>query len=142
MVDEKVSAVVVGVDGSDGSKAALDWAADYAATVSAPVEVVISWHYPVAYGTVPMVGLDTDFEEMAGKVVSEMAVEAQRTHPEVAFSTKVIPGPAAQALIREADGARLLVVGSRGHGAFAGMLIGSVSAHCVHHARCPVVVVR
>lgn len=142
MADEGAAAVVVGVDGSDGSKAALDWAAAYAAAVSAPVELVITWHYPVAYGTVPMVGLDTDFEEMAGKVVSEMAAEARRVHPEVAFSTKVIPGPAAEALIREAKGARLLVVGSRGHGGFASMLIGSVSAHCVHHAHCPVVVVR
>ncbi|HET6809431.1 MAG TPA: universal stress protein [Acidimicrobiales bacterium] len=142
MADEKAPAVVVGVDGSDGSKAALDWAADYAATVSAPVELVITWHYPVAYGTVPMVGLDTDFEEMAAKVVSGMAGEAQRLHPEVVFTTKVIPGPAAEALIREAKGARLLVVGSRGHGAFTGMLIGSVSTHCVRHARCPVVVVR
>ena len=142
MADEKAAAVVVGVDGSDGSKAAVDWAAHYAATVSAPVELVITWHYPVAYGTVPMVGLDTDFEEMAGKVVSEMAAEARRSHPEVAFSTKVIPGAAAPALIHEAEGARLLVVGSRGHGAFTGMLLGSVSAHCVHHAPCPVVVVR
>lgn len=142
MADERSAAVVVGVDGSDGSKAALDWAADYAATVSAPVELVISWHYPIAYGTVPMVGLDADFEEVAGKVVSEMATEARASHPGVVFSTKVLAGPAAEALIREADGARLLVVGSRGHGAFASMLIGSVSAHCVHHARCPVVVVR
>jgi nucleotide-binding universal stress UspA family protein len=142
MADKNGSAVVVGVDGSDGSKAALDWAADYAAAVSAPVELVIAWHYPVAYGTVPMVGLNTDFEEMAGKVVSRMAADAESAHPGVAFSTKVVVGPAAEELIRAADGARLLVVGSRGHGAFAGMLIGSVSTHCVHHARCPVVVVR
>jgi nucleotide-binding universal stress UspA family protein len=142
MAEESVSAVVVGVDGSEGSRAALRWAADYAAAVSVPVELLITWHYPVGFGTVPMVGLDADFEEMADKVVSEMAAEAEASHPGVAFTTKVVAGPAAQALIREADGARLLVVGSRGHGAFAGMLIGSVSVHCVHHAPCPVVVVR
>lgn len=142
MVEESAGPVVVGVDGSEGSRAAVNWAADYAAVVSAPVELLITWHYPVAYGTVPMVGLDTDFEEMAGKIVSEMAAEAQASHPGVVFSTKVVPGRAAEALIHEAKGARLLVVGSRGHGAFAGMLLGSVSAHCVHHASCPVAVVR
>ena len=142
MAEDSGGAVVVGVDGSDSSRAALQWAADYAARVSAPVELLITWHYPVAYGTVPMVGIESDFEEMAGKIVSEMAAEAQASHPGVAFSTKVMAGPAAPALIREAEGARLLVVGSRGHGAFAGMLLGSVSIHCVHHARCPVAVVR
>lgn len=142
MADESAAAVVVGVDGSDCSKAALEWAARYAATVSAPVELVIAWRYPVAYGTVPMVGLNADFEEMAEKVVSEMAAEGWASHPDVAFSTKVVAGPAAEVLIRESNGARLLVVGSRGHGAFAGMLLGSVSAHCVQHASCPVVVVR
>lgn len=142
MVDKRAAAVVVGVDGSEGSKTALDWAAEYAEAVSAPVELVITWHYPVAYGTVPMVGLDTDFEEMANKVISEMAGEARAAHPEVGFSTKVVAGPAAAGLIHEANGAGLLVVGSRGHGAFTGMLLGSVSAHCVQHAPCPVAVVR
>jgi nucleotide-binding universal stress UspA family protein len=55
---------------------------------------------------------------------------------------QVIEGPPARVLIDASQNADLLVVGSRGHGAFAGMLIGSVSQHCVHHASCPVVVVR
>jgi nucleotide-binding universal stress UspA family protein len=58
------------------------------------------------------------------------------------LQTEVVEGPPALMLLRAAADADLLVVGSRGHGAFAGMLLGSVSEHCVHHANCPVVVIR
>jgi nucleotide-binding universal stress UspA family protein len=63
-------------------------------------------------------------------------------HPSVAVEAKILEGHPAPVLIRESKGADLLVVGSRGHGEFVGMLIGSTSEHCVANAACPVVVFR
>ena len=133
--------VVVGVDGSPQSVAALQWAADYAAAVGAPVKVVISWQYPALYGTVPVVD-EMNFEGAATKIVEKMAADIQIASPGLEVTTLVSAGRPAEILVRESENAALLVVGSQGHGAFAGMLIGSVSLHCVHHAHCPVVVVR
>ncbi|HET6966126.1 MAG TPA: universal stress protein [Acidimicrobiales bacterium] len=133
--------VVVGVDGSPQSVAALQWAADYAAAVGAPVKVVISWQYPALYGSVPVVD-EMNFEGAATKIVEKMAADIQIASPGLEVTTLVSAGRPAEILVRESENAALLVVGSQGHGAFAGMLIGSVSLHCVHHAHCPVVVVR
>lgn len=133
--------VVVGVDGSPQSVAALQWAADYAAAVGAPVKVVISWQYPALYGTVPVVD-EMNFEGAATKIVEKMAADIQIASPGLEVTTLVSAGRPAEILVQESENAALLVVGSQGHGAFAGMLIGSVSMHCVHHAHCPVVVVR
>ena len=133
--------VVVGVDGSPQSEAALQWAARYAAVIGAPVKVVISWQYPALYGSVSVAD-EMDFEGAATKIVEKMAADVQIASPELEVTTLVSAGRPAQILVRESEHAALLVVGSQGHGAFAGMLIGSVSLHCVHHAHCPVVVVR
>lgn len=133
--------VVVGVDGSPQSAAALQWAADYAAAVGAPVKVVISWQYPALYGTVPVVD-EMNFEGAGTKIVEKMAADIQIASPGLEVTTLVSAGRPAEILVQESENAALLVVGSQGHGAFAGMLIGSVSMHCVHHAHCPVVVVR
>jgi nucleotide-binding universal stress UspA family protein len=67
---------------------------------------------------------------------------AQSRHPEVTIVSLVVEGHAAAVLVERSEGADLLVVGTRGHGRFTGMLLGSVSEHCVIHARCPVLVVR
>lgn len=138
--------IVVGVDSSPGSKAALRWALSQAALSGARVEAVAAWQdpamYTYAYGWSP-----TEFDSTSIRTIAEETLEAtvaEVVNPEdqpVDISTGVIEGPAAQVLPAVAKGAQLLVVGNRGHGAFAGMLIGSVSQHCVHHAPCPVVVV-
>ena len=133
--------VVVGVDGSPQSEAALQWAAQYAAGVGAPVKIVISWHDPALYGSVPLVD-EMNFEVASTKIVEKMAADIQIASPDLEVSTLVSAGRPAEVLIRESEKASLLVVGAEGHGAFANMLIGSVSLHCVHHAHCPVVVVR
>lgn len=132
--------IVVGADGSPGSREALTWAAHYAEVTGKAVLLVTAWHYPLMYGTVPAPGVD--FESGARDVLDDTLKAAEAEFPAVRFETILLPGRAADWLIWASDGAELMVVGSRGHGEFAGMLLGSVSMHCVSHAHCPVVVVR
>ena len=131
---------MVGIDGSDESRHVLAWAAEYARATGADVALVIAWQYPIMYGEVALPAFD--FEAEARGVVDQLAAEFRALYPGVSFSTEVVAARAAEALIHASRDARLLVVGSRGHGAFTSMLIGSVSIHCVQHGACPVVVVR
>jgi nucleotide-binding universal stress UspA family protein len=147
MSDERTPGrIVVGVDGSPSSKAALAWAVSQAALTGALVEAVIAWHYPAMAGgalfgsTGP---LDSwDYGEWAANALSHAIKETADPDGPVKVSATVREGNPAQALLDAADGADLLVVGSRGHGGFAEALLGSVSQACVHHAQCPVVIVR
>lgn len=137
--------IVVGVDGSPGSKAALRWAITQARLTGAQVAAITAWQDPVrlgyTYGAPAMFEADT-FQTIAEKVVGETAAEVADEPGEPAdVSTQVVQGHPAKVLVDAAAGAGLLVVGNRGHGAFAGMLLGSVSQHCVQHSPCPVVVV-
>jgi nucleotide-binding universal stress UspA family protein len=134
--------IVAGVDGSPSSKAALVWAVRQAELTGAVVEAVIAWWYPSGYGLAPAADGVVDFEGDAGKTLAEAIAEVSGVAPDVMVSPRVIEGHPAGVLLREARGADLLVVGSRGHGGFAAALLGSVSQHCVQHAPCPVVVVR
>lgn len=138
--------IVVGVDGSASSKAALAWAVQQAVLTGATVEAVISWHYPTAFGGTPFVPLgsvmDVDFAGTAARVLSGAVSDTVDPTNPVKVSSTVREGNAAQILLEAAEGAELLVVGSRGHGGFTEALIGSVSQNCVHHARCPVVTIR
>ena len=137
--------IVVGVDGSPGSRAALRWAHREAQLRGAPLEVVTVWQFPVLT-SLPAFGVMSPPEDLSGEAESSLLAvlteEDVRSSAEVPVSTVVTEGAAAPALIDAAADAALLVVGSRGHGGFAGMLLGSVSQHCVGHAACPVVVVR
>jgi nucleotide-binding universal stress UspA family protein len=134
--------VVVGIDGSTCADAALRWAADQAAATGSPLEILTVWDWPRSYGWVVPVPSDYDPAGEAGRLVAAAEEAVRAVHPEVACSSAVVQGLAALALVEASRRASLLVVGSRGHGEFAGMLIGSVSQHCVAHASCPVVVVR
>jgi nucleotide-binding universal stress UspA family protein len=130
--------IVVGVDGSDASIEAVHWAVRYAALVGADVEAVTSWAYPASSG----VALDTiDWRQNASDILDAALAQALPDGSDQITRTIVEDHPAA-ALVNASEGAELLVVGSRGHGAFAGMLLGSVSQHVVSNAPCPVVVVR
>ncbi|WP_063771869.1 universal stress protein [Kitasatospora mediocidica] len=134
--------IVVGVDGSPSSEAALRWAIAQAGLRGAAVEALTSWEYPATIGwSIPMT-VDTDFGALAGKVLSECVSKAAGPDRTVEIREHVVQGNAAQALVAAAHGAELLVVGNRGHGGFTEALLGSVSQRCVHHATCPVVVVR
>jgi nucleotide-binding universal stress UspA family protein len=133
--------IVVGVDGSASARAALAWAVRQAQLTGAVVEAVIAWEFPVAYGYAAP-AMDIDFEELATKTVTAAIAEVTAESGPVAIQHKVVEGNAAQVLLAESAGADLLVVGSRGHGGFVGALLGSTGQHCVHHATCPVVVIR
>jgi len=134
--------IVVGVDGSPSSKAALAWAVRQAERT---VEAVTAWRYPAVLATPfgPAEVLpETDFAEVAEHVLSQAVSEAVDPSGSVKVSSMVREGNPAQVLLEAAQGADLLVVGSRGHGGFTEALLGSVSQHCVHHAKCPIVIIR
>jgi nucleotide-binding universal stress UspA family protein len=133
--------IVVGVDGSDASKDALTWAANQARLTSADLHVVIAWRPPATYGYAPDVS-DADFEGEAAEVVRHAVEEVLGPDVAKSVTTQVTEGHPAPVLVQAARGADLLVVGSRGHGAFAEMLLGSTSHFCVQHAATPVLVVR
>lgn len=136
--------IVVGVDGSAPSKAALAWAVRQARLTGAAVEAVIAWEYPATYGsTMPAAPeINYNFAEIAAEVAANTITEVCGQGEPVKISSRVVEGNAAQALLDASAGAELLVVGSRGHGGFVEALLGSVGQHCVHHATCPVVVIR
>lgn len=134
--------VLVGVDGSPSSKDALAWAARYAGLTGAALDAVIVWHMPSTIGwETPLPG---DWNpEMDARAILETAVEevlGSAHPPNVALG--VLEGPAAKVLNEMAKGASVVVVGNRGRGHAAGMLLGSVSESLARHAPCPVVVVR
>jgi nucleotide-binding universal stress UspA family protein len=139
MADKRI---VVGVDGSPSSMNALRWAIRQAKLTGAEVEAVTAWSYPAGYGWAPFGDGAVDLEGEAGKILFDALAEVSGIAPDVVVEPSVVFGHAADVLVRAAEGADLLVVGSRGHGGFAGMLLGSVSQHCVQHAHCPVLVLR
>ena len=113
-----------------------------AALTGADVDAVIAWHNPATVGSYSWLVADKDYAQLAAKTLDE-AVDATITDGSgVLVRRHVIEGHPARVLADAADGTGLLVVGSRGHGGFAGMLLGSVSQHCVQLSPCPVVVMR
>jgi nucleotide-binding universal stress UspA family protein len=137
--------IVVGVDGSEASKEALRWAIREAELRHATLRAVHAWLYPAVLtgGFVPPDALDwnvlrSDAEEALHATLREVAGEDPRANIE----RIVVDGPAARALVEAAKDADLLVVGSRGHSGFTGLLLGSVSQQCAHHAPCAVVIMR
>jgi len=138
--------IVVGVDGSQPSKAALAWAVGQAELTNATVDAVIAWQYPIAFAGAPFapIGLvmDTDFAAAAEQVLDAAISETVDSSGSIKVSATTREGNPAKILLEAANGADMLVVGSRGHGGLTEALLGSVSQHCVHHAPCPVVIIR
>jgi nucleotide-binding universal stress UspA family protein len=132
--------LVVGVDGSDHSKAALTWAVQQAEISGTRLLAITAWQVPpVVYAGAALE--DLEFQNHAEAVLNQAIQQTVGDQSEIALNTLVEQGYPALVLVEEARHADLLVVGSRGHGEFAGMLLGSVSEYCVTHASCPVVVV-
>ena len=142
MVSPQERRIVVGVDGSESSVRALTWAAQQAQLTGAVLEVVTTWEWPTSYGWGLVIPEGWSPTEDAQKVLDEAIEPVAGSHPGVTIRPTIIEGHPAPVLVKESEGAELLVVGSRGHGEFAGMLLGSVSEHCVTNARCPVLVIR
>jgi nucleotide-binding universal stress UspA family protein len=140
--------IVVGVDHSAGAKAALRFALEEARLRQATLRVVHAWQ--LGYigatgfgGALPAVGGELeDFRRGAEAALDETLKEVGANTDGVAIERRVDQGTAAAVLVEESRGADLLVVGSRGHGGFAQLLLGSVSQQCAQHAFCPVVIVR
>lgn len=134
--------ILVGVDGSPSSLAALEWAACQAERTGSAIHAVTTWEWPKSYGYPIPVSSDFDPAGEAAKILEEAVGATRGAHPGVSIRTSVIEGATARILIDASRDAELLVVGCRGHGELAGMLLGSVSEQCVTHAHCPVLVVR
>src|SRR5690348_1461927 len=141
--------IVVGVDGSDHSYRALIWAMRQAARQHAPLTVLAVRPEPVRPATGIYWGVhaypeDSHNPEVAQKAVGQIAEQARNEIGEMApqVTVSVVTGDPAQELINTSHDADLVVVGSRGIGGFASLLMGSVSSKVTHHAACPVVVVR
>jgi nucleotide-binding universal stress UspA family protein len=140
--------IVVGVDGSEASKAALSWALGEARLRGDTVVALHAWTppYPVpaALPGALVTPVEDTMVEAIRKAAEELLAQAvsEAAAGEVTIEQRLVEIPAATALIEEARGAELLVVGSRGHGGFAGLLLGSVSQQLANHAPCPVVIVR
>ncbi len=137
--------VLVGHDGSANAQEAMIWAAGLAGRTGLALHVLRSWRLTTAPrpgtwepGYVPPM---TDFETAVREEL-DRCVAGARLDRSVLVHTHVVHAPPAAALIAAAENADLLVVGARGHGGFTGLLLGSVSDQCVHHAPCPVTVVR
>jgi nucleotide-binding universal stress UspA family protein len=153
---KKAPAVVVGVDGSAGAKEALRWALDEARLRKWPVRAVHAWTFGYSGGSVagyPYWGgsLDayapfgielSDLHRAAEDLLEQALTDAGDEVRNIEIERQVVQGPAAEVLVSAATADDLLVVGSRGHGGFASLLLGSVSQQCVQHAACPVVVVH
>lgn len=144
--EHRTGHIVVGVDESDSSRAALAWAAAEARDRDEPLDVLYAWAgigIKVARESGWVKAVTGDMERAAADQVIERAVtDVLGEHPDVKVLPHPVPGEAAEALIEASKDAALLVVGSRGVGGFDGLHLGSVSEKCVHHAHCPVVVVR
>lgn len=138
--------IVVGVDGSPPSRAALRWAVRQARMTGAAVDAVVAWQTPAvlqSYGWAPVyVEERGDFRGQASQTLAAVIGEEVAPADKSLVREQVVNGNPAQVLMDAAQGADLLVVGSRGHGGFAGALLGSVGQHCVHHSPCPVLIMR
>lgn len=134
--------IVVGVDGSACSHDALRWAVDEASRRQVVVEAVYAWTFPYVLPVAGRMASDARWREAADRKLGGMLETELMGRSDVQVIPRVMEGPAAPTLLDAASGADLLVVGHRGLGGFAGLVLGSVSHQCVHHAGCPVVVVR
>jgi nucleotide-binding universal stress UspA family protein len=141
-----VARVVVGVDGSECSQRALNWAAEAAELRGARLEVVYTYE-PVPgveiVGSAARVGELSSAAELEARALVATMLDAIEADDDLRTEGHAIPGvDPARTLVERSEGADLLVVGSRGRGALRSVLLGSVSHTCVHHAGCPVVIVR
>ncbi len=138
--------VVVGVDGSEPSLAALRWGAFVASSTGSTLLVATVWQAVTALG---LVGegwgsppSDWDPDAVSRYTLNEAVSTVFGDEPPAGIDARVLQGNVAQILLELSTHARMLVVGSRGHGGFARLLLGSVSAACAEHATCPVLVIH
>jgi nucleotide-binding universal stress UspA family protein len=142
-----MSVIVVGVDHSADARAALVFAEEEARLRGATIRAVHAWQYGyIGYtgleGRVPSVGADIEQLHATAVAALEASVHEALPDTDVEIKLRTVQGTAGGVLVEESRDADLLVVGSRGHGGFVGLLLGSVGLQCAHHAECPVVIVH
>jgi nucleotide-binding universal stress UspA family protein len=133
--------IVVGVDGSPQSNQALRWAAYLAAMLGAQLDAVTAWEYPASFGWAA-VAPDWDPAQDMKKVLDDTVSAVFGDQPPAGMRREVREGGAAKVLLEVSEGAAMVIVGSRGHGGFTGLLLGSVSANVAEHASCPVLIIH
>ena len=134
--------LVVGVDGSSASLKGLHWALDYASATQSKVDVVIAWDWPASLAWSGPFPSDFDPNMSAQQMLDLLITRERSKYPNLAVEGRAVQGDPANVLESASHGASLLVVGQSGHGELVGLLLGSVSEHCVTHAHCPVLVFR
>ncbi|WP_439564396.1 universal stress protein [Microcella sp.] len=132
---------VVGVDGSDASVGALNWAIERAKLLDADVHVVTAWELPFTSILSPTL-VDDDYAAFAQRTLDESMSKVTADTAGVGIETHLVQRKPALALTEVSRGADLLVIGAQGHGEVPGMHLGTVATYCVHHAPCPVLVHR
>ncbi|WP_424215908.1 universal stress protein (plasmid) [Streptomyces sp. BI20] len=146
MVERAESLIVVGVDGSQHSKAALRWAVAQARLTGSRVHAVMSWEWntnPFQVGSAAGAGEEPLTVEHAARArLAQSVTEAVGEVTDVTVRQRVVQGPPARVLVEASEGATTTVVGTRGYGGFKGALLGSVSQQVVQYAPCTVVIVR
>lgn len=133
--------IIVGVDGSPDSKRALRWAVAQAERTGQEVHAITAWEVPVRVVLVPT-ATEQDYADHAAAVAESELNEVLGEHPSVGVHARTIEGRPARVLTAVATSEDTLVIGSHGRGELPGMHLGSVSSYCVHHAPCPVVLLR
>jgi nucleotide-binding universal stress UspA family protein len=138
---EEQRRIVVGFDGSDPSIKALDWAIAEAGHAPAVIDVLTAWTFPMVMGYA-FTATVSEVEHIARDLVDQALTHVGECAPDVTVRGEAIDSAAGPALARACEGADMLVVGSRGHGGWHDVLLGSVSAYCARHAPCSVVIIR
>ena len=132
---------VVGIDGSEGSTKALDWAIAEASRSPAVLELATAWMFPMALGYV-FAKTPDEVRQQVQRIADMSVSHVADVAPDVVVRTTLREGEAGPMLVDLSAGADLLVVGSRGHSGIHELLLGSVGTYCARHARCPIVIVR
>lgn len=135
---ERHPKIIVGVDGSDASVAALRTAATLAGPLEATVEAWACWDVPAGFGLYLVVGIE-GFKSAAEQSLERALTAAFGPERPSDVHTRLIRGKPGELLVEGSRNASLLIVGRRGH---SGFVLGSVSSACISHAHCPVLVVH
>jgi len=141
MTTDDTQRILIGLDGSDGSIDALRRGAQIAEALDMRLEAITTWEYPSILGDYAPYA-EWSPESDAKQIATTAITQAFAASPPHRLTYRTVEGPAARVLIEQSEDAYMLIVGSRGHGGFLGLLLGSVSAACAEHAHCPVLVMH
>ena len=146
VVGQEAGRVVVGIDGSKANVAAVAYAFEFAERRGLALTAIHSWdvpHFDAVGLATPIVPSDLDEVENAElRAMSEALAGWREQHPGVAVRQRIVHSSAVVALAENSEGAAALVLGTRGHGGFAGLMLGSVTQSMLHHTPCPLIIVR